>query len=304
MKKNKLFFKNLKNLGISITLYSTFCNILSKIKMCSNSMLVLKYKMISKWMYKKFPQSFDKIEEKNIDSRIPKNVFVFWWQGYDQAPELVKRCIDSIKKRFSFCDVIVIDKENFSKYVFINDYILNLLITGKITITSFSDVLRFNLINQNGGLWIDATCFISSDFDENDFNVDFLSFNGSFDIWPWTDFFLGGPKNNIVSRCMVDFFDNYLKTFDYFFTYLVVDSAILCCYRNNIYCNEILKKIKKNDKSIFIMNDELLDKEFNESEYNKLCSKTKVHKLSYKQEHSKYKNGKLTLYGALIEGLI
>ncbi len=37
--------------------------------------------------------------------------------------------------------------------------------TGKISVQTFSDILRFNLLKNNGGMWIDATIFFVNNYD-------------------------------------------------------------------------------------------------------------------------------------------
>jgi hypothetical protein len=40
---------------------------------------------------------------------------------------------------------------------------------GKMTVTHFSDILRFNLLKNNGGLWLDATIFVNKPIPEKYF---------------------------------------------------------------------------------------------------------------------------------------
>ena len=86
-------------------------------------------------------------------------VWVFWWQGLESAPARVKACVDSIKRNAANRDVIVITKDNVSKYTDLPDYVFRKLAEGKITLTHFSDILRFNLLKLHGGLWMDATLY-------------------------------------------------------------------------------------------------------------------------------------------------
>ena len=90
------------------------------------------------------------------------NIWIFWWQGYDTAPLLVKKCIDSIIKNAGNHPVILITKENWKNYADIPDYIIEKVEKGIITLTHFSDILRMSLVSEHGGLWLDATIFVSS----------------------------------------------------------------------------------------------------------------------------------------------
>ena len=46
-----------------------------------------------------------------------KNIWICWWQGEEQAPELVKKCIQSIRKNAYHYNVVIITEENYRNYV-------------------------------------------------------------------------------------------------------------------------------------------------------------------------------------------
>lgn len=87
-------------------------------------------------------------------------IWVLWWQGLELAPVRVKACVDSIKRNAAGRDVIVITKDNVSEYTDLPDYAFRKLAEGEITLTHFSDILRFNLLKLHGGLWMDATLYV------------------------------------------------------------------------------------------------------------------------------------------------
>lgn len=86
-------------------------------------------------------------------------IWVCWLQGYDSAPVLVKKCIDSLNKLDG--EVIVIDENNFSNYVNIPDFIFRKWKKGIISNAHFTDILRVELLIKYGGLWIDSTVYCS-----------------------------------------------------------------------------------------------------------------------------------------------
>lgn len=88
-----------------------------------------------------------------------RTVWLFWWQGMDTAPTLVKACNQTVRKHFADWNIVVIDKNNFEQYVHLPDYILEKHQRGIITHTHFSDILRLALLIEHGGLWLDATVF-------------------------------------------------------------------------------------------------------------------------------------------------
>lgn len=46
---------------------------------------------------------------------IEKNVFVFWWDGFETAPFIVKKCLERVKQVYSDAKIITISKQNLSK---------------------------------------------------------------------------------------------------------------------------------------------------------------------------------------------
>lgn len=107
--------------------------------------------------YKEYLNVRDK-KQKETSRRI----FVCWLQGEDQAPKIVKECIQSIRKNApADSEVIVIDKDNLFEYVDVDQFFVDYVNRGKITLTFFSDIIRFSLLKKYGGLWIDATVFVT-----------------------------------------------------------------------------------------------------------------------------------------------
>ena len=72
---------------------------------------------------------------KNINSKTSdaskesssSNIWIFWWQGYEAAPLLVKKCIDSITRNAKNHPVVLITKKNWRNHADIPDYIIQKL---------------------------------------------------------------------------------------------------------------------------------------------------------------------------------
>ena len=88
-------------------------------------------------------------------------VWVCWMQGLEQAPALVQRCYRSLQDNQKGKEIVLLTESNFDQYVHIPDFIIEKLHKGIITRTHFSDILRLELLIQQGGTWIDATVFCS-----------------------------------------------------------------------------------------------------------------------------------------------
>ncbi|MDO4557098.1 MAG: capsular polysaccharide synthesis protein [Lachnospiraceae bacterium] len=131
-----------------------------KLSFLYNVMVAQKHRMI---YYKSLKEKyFDKCicnrswEQLEKQSN-PDTVWVCWMQGMNQAPELVHRCYESLKKNLPHKKIIVIDENNIFDYVTMPDYIVQKWRDGIMGTAHFTDLLRLELLIKYGGYWIDAT---------------------------------------------------------------------------------------------------------------------------------------------------
>lgn len=186
---------------------------------------------------------------------IEKNIFVFWWDGFENAPTIVKQCLQSIQDVHEDFEIIQIDKNNYDKYTDINDEIVKGFELGKISIQTFSDILRFNLLKNNGGIWIDSTVFFVKKFDiinglkKNSINT--LSFNSSHNFLKykncecsWSGYYFASRKNSVFTRTMNEIFEYYYLKYKDYPIYFFIDAALMVCKINKID-NDALSKVEK-----------------------------------------------------------
>lgn len=233
---------------------------------------------------------------KTYPKQKKKYIWVFWYQGLQDAPLVVKKCILSIEKYKEDYEVIVLDKKNIKKYIEIPDSILKKLENGIISLTHFSDILRMGLLSQHGGIWVDATCYITSavfkKFDGIMFNSNCKNNN------KWCAFFIGGKPNKIFSFCYQLLID-YNKEEDGLIEYFLIDHILRLCYGEVHECKELIDKVT-------IQNNHLssLSRKFNEiydeKNYKKILDTAEFHKLTYKKKFKEYKKKQLTNYGYFI----
>ena len=91
-----------------------------------------------------------------------QTIWIFWWQGEEAMPPLVRKCYESVKKNMKDWEIILITEKNYLQYADFPTYILEKLQKG-ITLTHFSDLLRLELLIKHGGLWLDATVLCTNE---------------------------------------------------------------------------------------------------------------------------------------------
>lgn len=197
------------------------------------------------------------------NSAIENNVFVFWWDGFDNAPVIVKKCLESVEKYYSNAKIYQIDKTNYQKYTDIDVAILNDFERGNISIQTFSDILRFNLLKNNGGVWIDATIYFTCEFDliknlknksiesvQFSSSNKFLSYKG--ENCSWSGYFFAARKQAVFVTAMDAIFREYYLKYKTYDIYFFIDAALMI---SKIYKldDDALNKIQKNSHDMFLL---------------------------------------------------
>ena len=111
-------------------------------------------------MFKEWWDTYKRPENMpDCDPQWRNKIWICWWQGVENAPEIVKACVDSIKRNAGNCEVICITEDNYREYVLFPDYVEKKREAGIISKTISSDLLRMCILARYGGIWIDSTFF-------------------------------------------------------------------------------------------------------------------------------------------------
>ena len=124
-----------------------------------------------KWKLEEFDKTYTEKEHKTSDI-----IWICWFQGMDNAPDLVKKCYESVVKNNPGKKVIVLTEKNISDYVTFPEYIVTKWKQGVITHTHMTDLLRLELLITYGGLWLDATVLCTGTAPEYFFDSDLFFF--------------------------------------------------------------------------------------------------------------------------------
>ena len=229
--KNTFFIT--KNFGIKIGFWDFCKNIIFRRKTKLGKKVEKKYNdVIKKYIIDNYSNTIEKyknvkFKENKIERDCP--IWIFWWQGLDNAPKIVKACITNNKKYAGNHKILLITKDNIDEYWKIPKYILEKIKNKELSITHLSDILRFNLLYKYGGIWLDATIYLTKEFDEDIYNYSFYTIHhgkrADYHICKgmWTTFCMAGSKDNPLFKYMCDIFDVYLKSEKIMICYLLID---------------------------------------------------------------------------------
>ena len=86
-------------------------------------------------------------------------IWMMWWQGWDHAPPIAQKCVESWHQHHPDWPLILLDKDNVETYFSIQEFLphLNLTHTMGVHIVHYSGIIRFGLLYHHGGIWADAT---------------------------------------------------------------------------------------------------------------------------------------------------
>ncbi len=276
--------------------------------------LVNKHETMIDYFKNTFGDFFDKYD---FDRPVPKSdlsigdcIWICWWQGLDNAPELVRKCVESIQKNAGNHEVIIITEDNYKEYVNIPKWIEEKKNAGIISRTNYSDLLRLSLLAEHGGMWLDATFFCAKSTIDEYFSYPLWSIKRPdyLHCSVASGYFAGySLQCNVEQRWIFatirDFFLYYWWKNDMLIDYLIVDYMIVLAQQYDSRISEAFKSIVSNNPCC----DELykvLGEPFDEELWKKLKKDTSLFKLTWKQEFPKEKGGKETFYAKILNGTL
>ena len=224
-------------------------------------------------------------------------VFVCWWQGFDSAPDLVQLCRKSLHRHLpkNLVEIHEITLKNYTDYLTFPDWILKRFEAGVISYTMLSDLLRIGLLYHHGGLWIDATYFLSEPLpeeilsDPSSFQTirsEGCSWKGDVAEGKWAINFLKLPKGSLLAKFLWNAYLFYFISNDTPVHYFMTDFLI------RIACQEFSEVLGMIDSCHFMQPSalrlqDLLNETFRREDWNALKSDTCLFKLSYKTDLQK-----------------
>jgi len=94
---------------------------------------------------------------------LPRKLWMYWHQGWDRAPSIVKKCAESWLSRNKSWEICFLDADILHTAFDIPDFYKEGLVP---TLTAWSDVVRLHVLSQHGGVWADATTWCARPLNE------------------------------------------------------------------------------------------------------------------------------------------
>lgn len=253
----------------------------------------------------KYNSAVDSVNAKTAFGGADYPVWVCWLQGEKNMPPIVKMCYRSLLKNAGGRKINLITFDNYRTFADIPDYIIEKHAKNIIHNTQLSDIIRVFLLCEHGGLWIDATHYVSGNlpaFGELPFWTPRWN-NGCKKGWTSLSYMESllycGYTNNILMRFLKDIFVNYWKNEDKLIDYLLLSASIECAYNNIERIRNLIDAVPLEKRGYYDLYYSM-NLPYNENEYKALCDAIRFHKLTYKENFKeRAKAGELTFYGYL-----
>ena len=107
-----------------------------------------------------------KLRKLDLTFNIPaptkiNTIWMLWWQGWNNAPALVKKCLQSWQFHHSPLEynIILLDRLNIGNFINLTEVIASDIVLQEVSLAALSDTIRWMLLYQYGGVWADATLY-------------------------------------------------------------------------------------------------------------------------------------------------
>ncbi|MCV2534832.1 capsular polysaccharide synthesis protein [Enterobacter wuhouensis] len=234
-------------------------------------------------------------------------IWICWFQGLESAPELVKRCIASVQNNAPDAQVIILTDENIPDYLALPEHIKTKYQAGLISKAQYSDIVRCSLLYQYGGIWMDATVFMTRPVPESFYQRTFSSLR--FDVAEnalsqgyWTAYFLAAQKGNALVKLVRDILYRYWQHHDALIEYFLIDYSFLYARERYPQFRQIM------DVQPVTGNNRFLIRQFISSKPDVTAmtalnqDPVGIYKLSHKEQYHTSDSGQPTVYSKILDG--
>ncbi len=252
-----------------------------------------KHAVILKHLTKRYYVEPESVSEEEFNNNILfKNcIWTAWLQGEDNAPEVIRLTLASIRKHANGHRVIVLTNETIEQYIDVPKLIKRKYETGILRYAHYADVLRMIVLAKYGGIWLDATMLLTGPIHEDAFSNLFYSVGVNRDRSrfisesKWIVGVIGGCFESRYLAAISNMLNRFWEEHDICIDYFVFDYLISVLYRENEAFSKIVDKLPK---LVFFTTEllKIINNPYNKKELNRLLQNGQMYYLPYKYEYN------------------
>ena len=209
-----------------------------------------------------------------------QTIYILWFQGFENAPEVVRHCVQSWKQYNPEWTIVLLSDTNLHEYVSM-DY-------PEMDLWHRSDIVRMKLLSQYGGVWADATTFCHkplNDWLPEYIGEGFFVFDRPYSNLMISNWFIyAEPSNRLLQEwasATLDYFRHHERAHTYFIPHHLFEQV---CQTKE--CKQIWDAVPKFSA---IIPHTLKSMEFLSNLHKDIDSKrVPIYKLSYKYQFQPY----------------
>ena len=234
---------------------------------------------------------------------VGKKIFwQYWHQGVnDKTSKTVLECLRSVQKHRGEYEIILLTNETVWDYVELPKFVFDKFGKNGFNFAKLANLVRLYLLSAYGGVWLDATIYLTKPIEEKMLNEDFFAFQRSkippsdakkftnFDplYFSWSPEFLAGmlnsfmvakPANKIVAdllTILLEYWEKEKKAGHYFFFQICFNRMILHNEWKPLNCKIV------GDTDCHRLQLVSLDR-FDRRIFDEITAKSNIHKLTYR----------------------
>ena len=225
------------------------------------------------------------LEEPGKQSAPTRIIWMCWLQGLDNAPEIVQKCVASVKHHMPDYKVQILTSENIFDFVSLPEHIVRKYQKGTISFTHFSDILRTALLVQHGGIWLDATVLLTDELPTQMTETPlFLLQKSKLSQIPHmgSSWFIVANKGNVILKRVLEllyvYWEKENKLRDYYLFHLLF-YLVLENNEEGKHARRTIPYVSNVDAHTLQFS--LFD-EYNEHIWQQIISRSPIHKLTWK----------------------
>lgn len=226
--------------------------------------------------------------KKNITNN---TIWILWLQGKENMPIIVKKCYESVVRNNKDRNIILLSENDISEYIEIPDFIQRKYQEGRIPFAQYSDLIRLELLLTYGGIWMDATVYMTDKLSPIISNSDLFFYQSSkmeYSITKISNWFiLAKEPNNYILKATRDSLYHYLSHNKHIINQFIFHLMVTALYNSDPVFREHFETIPY----VCNMNPHLMwfsfDNIFSEKNWVNIVKTSSVHKLSWKYDFNK-----------------
>lgn len=213
-------------------------------------------------------------------------IFSIWFQGEENAPDVVQACWSSIRRNCSL-ELVILDEKSIFEWIDLPDYVVSKWRSGKMKHAHFADICRIELLYRYGGLWMDATDYVFSDIPKWLMDQDFFVYMSGESLKGFYSYiqncFIRSKKKSYLIQAWRNAVLKYWKYEDSAVDYFVHQLLFMKVVQSDHFAEEYLAAMPVLIQDpTHVLWYEYADRDYDKDVLERVASSAVFHKMEYK----------------------